>query len=83
VRGTISSSSNLGDRDDTITDFNISGTSADILDFTSFGYADTATALAHASQVGADTVFDFGNGDTLTLTGIEKTDLTNSDFLLS
>ena len=38
-------------------------------------------ALALATQVGADTVFNFGGGDTLTLQNVLKSDLNGNDFI--
>ena len=35
-----------------------------------FGLADAQDALSHANQVGSDVVFDFGNGDTLTVENV-------------
>jgi Hint domain len=39
--------------------------------------------LALATQVGDDTVIDFGNGDTLTLSGVVASGLTASQFIFS
>jgi hypothetical protein len=44
---------------------------------------DFATVLAAATQSGADTVFNFGSGDTLTLHNIQKTALAADDFILN
>jgi Ca2+-binding RTX toxin-like protein len=52
---------------DTILDFE---DNIDILDFTGFGFATVAEAQAFATQVGANVVYDFGNGDTLTINNI-------------
>ena len=38
--------------------------------------------LAAAEQVGADTLIDFGGGDTLTLMGVDFATLTADDFLV-
>jgi hypothetical protein len=39
--------------------------------------------LARATQVGADTVIDFGNGDTLTLRNVLRASLAADDFLVA
>ncbi|WP_299376516.1 calcium-binding protein [uncultured Tateyamaria sp.] len=39
----------------------------DSIELTGFELISTTQALSHASQVGTDVVFDFGNGDTLTI----------------
>jgi Ca2+-binding RTX toxin-like protein len=39
--------------------------------------------LTHATQVGANTVINFGSGDTLTLINITEANLTASDFLFA
>ncbi len=44
---------------------------------------DLDDVLARATQVGPDTVIDFGNGDTLTLQNVTKTNLNTDDFLFS
>lgn len=69
---------NLGDEDDTITDFDLLRDKIQIdLDL---GVSNFADIIAHASQVGADTVIDFGNGDMLTLENIQISDLAANDF---
>ncbi|WP_082024820.1 DUF4214 domain-containing protein [Mameliella alba] len=45
------------------------------------GYATVQDALADASQQGSDVVFDFGNGDTLTILNVTLADL-QDDILL-
>src|SRR3954447_18585959 len=67
---------------DTIQDF-VAGPTEDKIDLTAFGSIHTLSdALSHATQAGADTVLDFGNGDTLTLQNVTKTSLTTEDFVL-
>ena len=63
---------------DIILDFTAGTDSIDLGDnavFDSF-----AEIIAAGAQVGLDTVFDFGGGNTLTLDNIVITDLTGDDF---
>jgi len=70
-----------GFKADTVTDF--SAAEGDEIDLTGFTAIHSfAEAQAFAAQVGADTVFNFGNGDTLTLTGVTANTLTAGNFLL-
>jgi hypothetical protein len=61
---------------DNITDFT-HGT--DKIDLGSF-HMTLDTALANATQIGGNTVFDLGSGDKLTLDGVVKDSLNGSDF---
>ena len=66
---------------DTVTDF--SAAEGDRIDLTAFPtIASISQIRAIATQVGADTVLDFGNGDTLTLNNVTASGLTTNDFLL-
>lgn len=47
------------------------------------GVNTAAQALSHATQVGANVVFDFGDGDTLTLTSVLKSSLHADNFLFN
>jgi hypothetical protein len=67
---------------DAVTDFVGGAGASDLLDVRAFGYANAADALADATQVGADTVFDFGNGNTLTLFNTLKSTLHADDFII-
>ncbi len=69
----------LGDGADTVTDFAAGIHTDDRIDLTAF-HATFANVLAHASQSGANTVFNFGGGDTLTLQNVVKTALSAEDF---
>ncbi|HEU5018687.1 MAG TPA: calcium-binding protein [Pseudolabrys sp.] len=72
----------LGGGADTITDFSAGGTD-DKIDLTAFTNIHTlADVLGHTTQNDADTVLDFGGGDRLTLTGVNKANLTAGDFNL-
>jgi hypothetical protein len=68
-----------GNRNDTIRDF--SAAAGDRIDLSAFAADPGAQLQIFAAQVGADTVLNFGNGDTLTLLGVTASGLTLSDFL--
>ena len=63
---------------DIVTDFT-PGT--DKLDLTGMGLTSASQALAFASQVGSDTVFNFGAGDTITLQNVSKAALTSAEIV--
>jgi Ca2+-binding RTX toxin-like protein len=65
---------NATDYQDTITDFQ---NNVDYIDLSSFGFSTTAEAFAFGSQVGDDYVFDFGNGDILTILNATEAQLGN------
>ncbi len=68
---------------DTFTDF-IAGAGGDIVNLTAFGNITTLQAvLDRASQSGADTVIDLGNGDVVTLNDVTKGSLTIDNFLFA
>ena len=73
-----------GSGKDTISDFEI-GVSGEVIVLTKNLNGQTigtfTELMARASTVGADTVIDLGNGNTLTLTGIDRSQLTAGDFL--
>ena len=62
---------------DTITDWTRAVGNRDIIDLTAFGFASGTEALSHAYANGADTVFDFGNGDLLTVNNTAAGFVTN------
>ncbi|MGY4329402.1 VCBS repeat-containing protein [Bradyrhizobium sp. LB7.2] len=81
-----------GSGPDTITDF--SGSigndgvpghgEGDTIDLTAVaGIHSLADVQSRATQSGADAVIDFGNGNTLTLNSVDKTDLVAADFVLA
>ncbi|NOX95794.1 MAG: calcium-binding protein [Alphaproteobacteria bacterium] len=72
----------LGDDNDVITDF-VAGGTDDHIELDGFGTDfDTFTeVLEAATQVGLDTVIDFGGGDVITLQNVDKSDLTAADFI--
>ena len=65
---------------DTITDFRITGSSADMLEFDADIFADFDAAMAAATQVGSDTVFTIDADTSLTLKGIALASLAQNDF---
>jgi hypothetical protein len=68
---------------DTVIDFVAAGTD-DVLDLTRIpGLSTVPQALALATQVGGDTVFNFGGGDTLTLKGVSAAALTSADIVVN
>jgi VCBS repeat-containing protein len=67
---------------DVVSGFN--GISGDKIDLTGVsGVHSLADVQAIASQSGANTVIDFGNGNSLTLTGILPADLVDGDFVFT
>jgi hypothetical protein len=66
---------------DIVTDFDAGAGIVDRVNLAAFGgIHNLSDALSFATQVGADTVFNFGGGDTLTLQSVAKTSLTTDDF---
>ena len=71
-----------GDGADTIDDFVAGKRTDDVIDLTGESAVSTfADVQSLASQVGADTVIDFGGGDSITLLGVNIGDLVKDDFL--
>ncbi|WP_169979782.1 calcium-binding protein [Tautonia rosea] len=69
-----------GHDQDVITDFLAGGTD-DTIELSGFsGVSSFSSVMSLASQVGSDTVIDFGNGDTLTLSNVTLGNLTSADF---
>ncbi len=65
---------------DTITDFRTSGASSDVLEFGTDIFADFASALAAADQIGSDVVFTVDADNALTLQGVQLSSLAADDF---
>ncbi|MEP3891060.1 MAG: LamG-like jellyroll fold domain-containing protein [Hellea sp.] len=67
---------------DVIFDFQAGSASGDVIDFYNGDAANYSFSqiMALASQVGNNVIFDFGSGNTLTLVGVDITDLTIDDF---
>ncbi|MGT2440863.1 calcium-binding protein [Bradyrhizobium betae] len=71
----------VGDGSDTVTDFAAgSGTDHDMVRFDRTMFADFASVVAAASQVGSDVVISLGNGDSLTLQNVDLAALTVDNF---
>jgi hypothetical protein len=76
----------VGSAADTITDFTAGAGTPDKIDVRAFGSSGIhgiTDVLAHATQVGADTVIDFGGGDMITLSNVAKADLSADDFIFA
>ncbi|QOZ75368.1 hypothetical protein XH83_07890 [Bradyrhizobium sp. CCBAU 53351] len=73
----------VGDGSDAVTDFTAgSGTDHDIVRFDRTMFADFASVMAAAAQVGSDVVISLGNGDSLTLQNVDRAALTADNFEL-
>ena len=72
-----------GDGVDVIADFAAGGGSDDVIDLLTFDAATASTAIAHAMQLGSDTLIDFGGGQTLTLANVSVADLHENDFAIA
>jgi VCBS repeat-containing protein len=69
---------------DQITDFAAGSGAGDRIDLTGVaGIHSLADVQAHAVQSGADTLIDFGNGDSIRLLGVNAGSLVADDFVLS
>ena len=71
-----------GDGADTIQNFVAGAGTVDHIDLTGFNSATAHAAIAGATQVGANTVLNFGNGDTLTLISVTAANLHADDFFV-
>ncbi|MBX9775397.1 MAG: M10 family metallopeptidase C-terminal domain-containing protein, partial [Xanthobacteraceae bacterium] len=69
---------------DTIKDFTAGAGGVDEIDLRGVsGVYNLADVLARATQVGANTVINFGSGNTLTLENVNRNNLVSGDFLFS
>jgi serralysin len=69
---------------DTITDFTVSGSAADVIDLSAFNIFDSfAKILSYGAQIGANAVFNFSAGNTLTLNSVTLSALVAADFLFN
>ncbi|MGX5734984.1 metallophosphoesterase [Bosea thiooxidans] len=66
---------------DVISDFKTTGSSSDVLEFSSDVFADFEAALEAADQVGSDVVFTIDANTTLTLKNIQLTSLNDFHFV--
>ena len=73
----------MGDGADTIQNFLAGAGTVDQFDLTGFDVAIVNAAIAGATQIGANTLLNFGNGDTLTLTNVTAANLHKDDFLVA
>ena len=69
-----------GSGDDVVVDFDIS--SGDFLNIHTFGFADFASVLAATTDVGSAAVIQLDSDDSVTLIGVNTSDLTTDDFWL-
>ena len=69
-----------GDGNDSIGDFSAGSGPGDVIDLTGSSAVNTFSDL-QASQVGDDAVIDLGQGDSITLLGVNPGDLHQDDFL--
>jgi hypothetical protein len=65
---------------DTIADFQATGTSHGTLEFSQATFADLASVLAHATQVGTDVVIAADQHNSVTLKNVALANLTSSDI---
>ena len=63
---------------DIISDFD---QGSDVIDLTTFGFADISEATAGGSDVQGNATLDFGGGDSLTIMGVGLSELREADFL--
>ena len=69
---------------DTVTDFIAGSSSGDKVDLSAFtSITSLSLALSYASQQGANTVFNFGGGNTLTLSNVTLGNLIADDFVFA
>lgn len=73
----------LGNGFDTVRDFAATGSGADIVRLQGFAAKSFADLAPYMTQVGADTILNFGNGDGVVLKNVTMTDLTASNFQFS
>lgn len=78
--GTFSFSNGFGA--DTITNFLSGEDQIDLSTVTNPDWSTFADVQAHMTQSGADTLIDFGGGNTITLVGVTAGSLTAADFVL-
>jgi Ca2+-binding RTX toxin-like protein len=71
-----------GDGADTVQGFQAGGGTEDRIDFSGqSAVADFADVVSTATQVGANTMIDLGNGDSVTLLGVNVGNLHQDDFV--
>jgi hypothetical protein len=65
---------------DAITDFTTTGSSADLLQFSSDMFADFADVMSHTAQVGSSVVVTLDADTSITLANVQMTSLAADDF---
>jgi Ca2+-binding RTX toxin-like protein len=73
---------NDGDGNDTIRDAEVGLGVGDVLDVTEFGFADLTDLLLSSTDVGINVVIALDVDDSVTLLGVNKSQLADDDFLL-
>ena len=68
---------------DVITDFRSGASSSEVIELAPTGINSFAALMAIASDAGANTIFDFGGGNTLTVVGSNMADFVADDFVLN
>lgn len=71
-----------GTGSDTVLDFDTFVGTGDFIDVSDFNFADGDAVIAAAQQDGDNTVIDLGNGDQITLVGVEVGDLNAESFIV-
>lgn len=69
----------LGDGNDTITDFNVA---EDVIDISGQGFSSFNQVMAFATQQGSDVYFNFLNGDSILVENISTGDFSADDFII-
>ena len=64
-------------------DFDAGAGTDDRLDVSEIGFANFDANVKRTSGIGADVQFDLGNGDQVTLLGVQKSGLHDDNFVLS
>jgi Ca2+-binding RTX toxin-like protein len=72
---------NSGGGADTITDFGEGNDVIDLRDFVDSGYDSLANVISHSTQTDNGVSIDLGNGDSVTLEGVDLNSLHTDDFL--
>ncbi|MEM7172440.1 MAG: calcium-binding protein, partial [Pseudomonadota bacterium] len=68
---------------DTVTDFSEGSAIGDVIDVSALPYSNLAEILADTTQVGADSVIDIDDENSITLRNVDKIALHQNDFIFS
>jgi Ca2+-binding RTX toxin-like protein len=71
-----------GSGQDVISDFTPGQGTDDVIDVAAFDFSDFEAVKSRSSDSGIGTVIDLGNGDRVTLTGVQVSQLYHEDFIL-